>query len=49
MTSGLVTSQNWLTSRMNEVRVPDEWPREKKMKFVLITLVVIVVLLSFGL
>jgi hypothetical protein len=30
---------------MNEVKVPDEWPRHKKIKFLGITLVAIILIL----
>jgi hypothetical protein len=34
---------------MNEVRVPDEWPKTKKVKFLLICLAVIGLFLFFNL
>jgi hypothetical protein len=33
---------------MNEVRVPDEWPRHKKVKFLVVSVVLLVLFLLFN-
>jgi len=33
---------------MNEVRVPDEWPKTKKVKFLLVSVVLVVLFLLFN-